>query len=191
MKYFYISTYLHMAQTEMARKDRSTCQATPPVVLRTGRFPRRVLSPCSSSPTPLPRRVLRRLVRRVSFPGAPDSCRLVSQPQPFVPGTTADGMFSLLEVECLGACANAPMVQVSCWLVFYPRARGGYVFRVGGRGRRVCGLGGFVFPAGPLACSFWFVDWLAPGWLASSLVPEKAFPGRRSGRAPAHHRFKV
>lgn len=29
-----------------------------------------------------------------------------------VSGTTADGMFTLLEVECLGACANAPMVQV-------------------------------------------------------------------------------
>lgn len=28
-------------------------------------------------------------------------------------GTTKDGMFTLLEVECLGACANAPMVQVS------------------------------------------------------------------------------
>lgn len=27
-------------------------------------------------------------------------------------GTTKDGLFSLLEVECLGACANAPMVQV-------------------------------------------------------------------------------
>ncbi|CAN0442146.1 unnamed protein product, partial [Hapterophycus canaliculatus] len=27
-------------------------------------------------------------------------------------GTTADGMFTLLEVECLGACSNAPMVQV-------------------------------------------------------------------------------
>ncbi len=26
--------------------------------------------------------------------------------------TTADGMFSLREVECLGACANAPMMQV-------------------------------------------------------------------------------
>lgn len=26
--------------------------------------------------------------------------------------TTKDGMFSLREVECLGACANAPMVQV-------------------------------------------------------------------------------
>ena len=25
--------------------------------------------------------------------------------------TTKDGMFSLLQVECLGACANAPMVQ--------------------------------------------------------------------------------
>ena len=24
-----------------------------------------------------------------------------------------DGMFTLLEVECLGACANAPMLQVN------------------------------------------------------------------------------
>ncbi|MBI3419295.1 MAG: NADH-quinone oxidoreductase subunit NuoE [Proteobacteria bacterium] len=27
--------------------------------------------------------------------------------------TTKDGMFSLMEVECLGACVNAPMVQVN------------------------------------------------------------------------------
>lgn len=27
--------------------------------------------------------------------------------------TTADGKFSLVEVECLGACANAPMVQIN------------------------------------------------------------------------------
>lgn len=27
-------------------------------------------------------------------------------------GTTADGMFTLREVECLGACVNAPMAQV-------------------------------------------------------------------------------
>ena len=27
--------------------------------------------------------------------------------------TTADGLFTLTEVECLGACANAPMVQVN------------------------------------------------------------------------------
>ena len=27
--------------------------------------------------------------------------------------TTADGLFSLSEVECLGACANAPMVQIN------------------------------------------------------------------------------
>ncbi|RYH01193.1 MAG: NADH-quinone oxidoreductase subunit E [Alphaproteobacteria bacterium] len=27
--------------------------------------------------------------------------------------TTADGMFTLTEVECLGACANAPMVQIN------------------------------------------------------------------------------
>lgn len=26
--------------------------------------------------------------------------------------TTADGLFTLIEVECLGACVNAPMVQV-------------------------------------------------------------------------------
>jgi len=28
-------------------------------------------------------------------------------------GTTKDGYFTLLEVECLGACANAPMVQIN------------------------------------------------------------------------------
>lgn len=28
-------------------------------------------------------------------------------------GTTKDGLFTLLEVECLGACANAPMVQLN------------------------------------------------------------------------------
>lgn len=27
--------------------------------------------------------------------------------------STADGMFTLMEVECLGACANAPMVQIN------------------------------------------------------------------------------
>jgi NADH-quinone oxidoreductase subunit E len=27
--------------------------------------------------------------------------------------TTDDGMFTLNEVECLGACANAPMVQIN------------------------------------------------------------------------------
>ena len=27
--------------------------------------------------------------------------------------TTKDGLFTLLEVECLGACANAPMVQLN------------------------------------------------------------------------------
>lgn len=27
--------------------------------------------------------------------------------------TTSDGMFSLIEVECLGACANAPMIQIN------------------------------------------------------------------------------
>ena len=28
-------------------------------------------------------------------------------------GTTQDGLFTLTEVECLGACANAPMVQIN------------------------------------------------------------------------------
>lgn len=28
-------------------------------------------------------------------------------------GTTADGLFTLLEVECLGACTNAPMIQIN------------------------------------------------------------------------------
>merc|ERR1711865_222502 len=28
-------------------------------------------------------------------------------------GTTTDGMFTMMEVECLGACVNAPMVQIN------------------------------------------------------------------------------
>lgn len=35
-------------------------------------------------------------------------------------GTTPDGMFTLKEVECLGACANAPMIQIND--DFYVRA---------------------------------------------------------------------
>jgi NADH:ubiquinone oxidoreductase subunit E len=27
-------------------------------------------------------------------------------------GTTADGQFSLFEVECLGSCGTAPMMQI-------------------------------------------------------------------------------
>lgn len=27
--------------------------------------------------------------------------------------TTKDGMFTITEVECLGACANAPMIQIN------------------------------------------------------------------------------
>jgi NADH dehydrogenase (ubiquinone) flavoprotein 2 len=27
--------------------------------------------------------------------------------------TSADGLFTLQEVECLGACVNAPMIQVN------------------------------------------------------------------------------
>ena len=30
-----------------------------------------------------------------------------------VGGTTADGLFTLSEVECLGACVNAPMMQIN------------------------------------------------------------------------------
>jgi NADH-quinone oxidoreductase E subunit len=30
-----------------------------------------------------------------------------------VGGTTADGLFTLVEVECLGACVNAPILQVN------------------------------------------------------------------------------
>ena len=30
-----------------------------------------------------------------------------------VGGTTADNMFTFSEVECLGACVNAPMVQIN------------------------------------------------------------------------------
>jgi len=30
-----------------------------------------------------------------------------------VGGTTADGLFTLTEVECLGACVNAPMIQIN------------------------------------------------------------------------------
>lgn len=41
---------------------------------------------------------------------------------------SADGLFSLSEVECLGACVNAPMIQVnddyfvSSWFLEHPRA---------------------------------------------------------------------
>jgi NADH-quinone oxidoreductase E subunit len=28
-------------------------------------------------------------------------------------GTTADGLFTLVEVECLGACVNAPILQIN------------------------------------------------------------------------------
>jgi hypothetical protein len=28
-------------------------------------------------------------------------------------GTTPDGLFTLVEVECLGACVNAPILQVN------------------------------------------------------------------------------
>jgi NADH-quinone oxidoreductase E subunit len=31
--------------------------------------------------------------------------------------TTEDGQFSLLEVECLGACVNAPIIQVKIWIM--------------------------------------------------------------------------
>ncbi len=31
--------------------------------------------------------------------------------------TTSDGLFTLSEVECLGACVNAPMIQVRAYLI--------------------------------------------------------------------------
>lgn len=37
------------------------------------------------------------------------------------PETTEDGLFTLLEVECLGACVNAPMIQLND--DFYVRPR--------------------------------------------------------------------
>ncbi|RME97394.1 MAG: NADH-quinone oxidoreductase subunit NuoE, partial [Alphaproteobacteria bacterium] len=42
--------------------------------------------------------------------GLKDVCRRVIGPQGKV---SEDGMFSWLEVECLGACVNAPMVQIN------------------------------------------------------------------------------
>jgi NADH-quinone oxidoreductase subunit E len=30
-------------------------------------------------------------------------------------GTSEDGLFTVIEVECLGACCNAPMVQINDW----------------------------------------------------------------------------
>ena len=32
--------------------------------------------------------------------------------KPHDPSTTKDGLFTLVEVECLGACVNAPVVQI-------------------------------------------------------------------------------
>lgn len=61
-------------------------------------------------------------IRMNHRPGVSPCPRLTSPPPPPYPfawalrprllGTTKDGLFTLLEVECLGACANAPMVQV-------------------------------------------------------------------------------
>lgn len=51
--------------------------------------------------------------------------------------TTPDGQFSLLEVECLGACVNAPMLQINdnyyvkFVLLYYLIARFNFFF-VGG-----------------------------------------------------------
>jgi NADH dehydrogenase (ubiquinone) flavoprotein 2 len=40
-------------------------------------------------------------------------CHLSSPPLRFACAeTTADGLFTLTEVECLGACVNAPMLQI-------------------------------------------------------------------------------
>ena len=50
--------------------------------------------------------------------------------------TTKDKMFTLVEVECLGACVNAPMIQIND--MYYVSGRG---HRKGGSG----GLGSFLF----------------------------------------------
>ena len=42
------------------------------------------------------------------------SCQRVESVVGIKPGeTTKDNMFTLTEVECLGACVNAPMIQVN------------------------------------------------------------------------------
>lgn len=43
--------------------------------------------------------------------GLTDACRHKLGVE--IGGTSADGQFTLVEVECLGACVNAPMVQVN------------------------------------------------------------------------------
>lgn len=43
--------------------------------------------------------------------GLTDTCRHKLGVE--IGGTSADGQFTLVEVECLGACVNAPMVQVN------------------------------------------------------------------------------
>lgn len=46
--------------------------------------------------------------------GSDDVMRAAKETLGISPGeTTADGMFTLTEVECLGACVNAPMAQVN------------------------------------------------------------------------------
>lgn len=46
--------------------------------------------------------------------GAEDILKVVSDYLGIEKGeTTSDGLFTLMEVECLGACANAPMVQIN------------------------------------------------------------------------------
>jgi NADH-quinone oxidoreductase subunit E len=48
--------------------------------------------------------------------GADDLARTVQDKLGVPPGeVTADGMFSWRHVECLGACCNAPMVQINDW----------------------------------------------------------------------------
>jgi NADH-quinone oxidoreductase subunit E len=46
--------------------------------------------------------------------GSDDVLRAIKDKTGAVPGhTSADGEFTVIEVECLGACVNAPMVQVN------------------------------------------------------------------------------
>ena len=46
--------------------------------------------------------------------GSDDVMKVIKDKLGLEPGqTTADGKFTLSEVECLGACVNAPMMQIN------------------------------------------------------------------------------
>ena len=45
--------------------------------------------------------------------GSDDIIKVLRTPRRPATEVSADGLFSWLEVECLGACCNAPMVQIN------------------------------------------------------------------------------